>query len=243
MLRAINRPLLGSVLFVGIFGFGACAKKTPAVAEPTGELDLRGAVQQIARDLSQQVGQSAQSRTLVIDPILDRTTGQQTNASRQLQSEFEPALSASMRGLTILPFDADGAAKSPWVLTGTIAANETPGRYSISIALTDRQSGLVIAQSVQRFRQDNLDASPTPFYSDSPSLVRDRSTDGYLRTAETSAGKPADPLYIEQVPTNAVLAEALAAYNAERWEQALARYTVAASRPDGQQLRTFTASI
>ena len=34
-------------------------------------------------------------------------------------------------------------------------------------------------------------ASPTAFYGDSPSLVRDRSVEGYLRTAQTPAGKPA----------------------------------------------------
>ena len=36
-----------------------------------------------------------------------------------------------------------------------------------------------------------------------------------------------------------MLASALEAYNAEKWEEALAAYSAAASRPDGQQLRTF----
>jgi len=70
-------------------------------------------------------------------------------------------------------------------------------------------------------------------------LVRDRSVDGYLRTAETKAGTPADALYVSQIPTAALLAQALEAYNAEHWDQALTGYTAAAARPDGQQLRTF----
>ena len=237
MWRSVSQSAVWVALVLAA-GVSGCAKKSPSL-QPAGELDLQAAVGRIAQDLAQQVGQGAGARTVVIDPILDRTTGQQTNTSRQVQAEFEPALTAAIRNLTILPFDADGAAKSPWVVTGTVAPNEDPGRYSISMALTDRRTGLVVAQSVERFRQDGLDGSPTKFYSDSPSLVRDRSTDGYLRTSETSAGKPADPLYVEQIPTNAVLADALAAYNAERWEQALAAYTVAASRTDGQQLRTF----
>jgi outer membrane protein OmpA-like peptidoglycan-associated protein len=44
---------------------------------------------------------------------------------------------------------------------------------------------------------------------------------------------------VSQVPTAGLLAQALAAYNAEKWQDALDAYTAAAARPDGQQLRTF----
>ena len=69
--------------------------------------------------------------------------------------------------------------------------------------------------------------------------MQDRSSDGYTRTSETPAGRAADALYISQVETSALLADALAAYNAENWQQALAGYTAASKRTDGQQLRTF----
>jgi len=109
----------------------------------------------------------------------------------------------------------------------------------MSVALTDRQSGLVIAQAVTPFHQPYMDLAPTKFYQDSPSLVRDRSTDGYMKTAETPRGQPADPLYVQQVPTAALLADALAAYDIEKWDEALRLYSAAAQRQDGQQLRTF----
>ena len=226
-------------LAAGTYG---CTKKAPAIepaAAPAGELDLKAAVEQIATDLAQQIGPGGQSRTVVIDPLLDRATGQQTGASAQLESELAPALTGTMKGLTILRFDSDGAAKSRFVITGTLAIVTAPDQYGVSVALTDRESGLVVAQSAARFKQAGLDGSPTAFYNDSPSLVRDRSVDGYVRTSETPSGKPADPLYVEQVPTSAILADALASYNAERWDQSLAAYTAAAARPDGQQLRTF----
>ena len=60
--------------------------------------------------------------------------------------------------------------------------------------------------------------------------------DGYVKTAETPAGQPADAL-IEQVPTSALLADALDQYNASNWEAALQRQVAASKRPDGQQLR------
>jgi outer membrane protein OmpA-like peptidoglycan-associated protein len=231
-----------ALLLAGAFLHVGCNKKIPPPAPtppPAGELDLAGATQQIARDLGQQVGAAAEARTLVIDPMLDRATGQQTGVSLRVQEALGPAVTASVRGVQILEFNAEGAAKSNLVITGTVTPGASASEYTVSVALTNRQSGLVIAQSAARFREDGLDRSPTRFYNDSPALSRDRSVEGYLRTAETPAGKPADALYVQQIPTAALLAQALEAYNAERWEQALGAYSAAAARQDGQQLRTF----
>jgi outer membrane protein OmpA-like peptidoglycan-associated protein len=216
----------------------ACQPKAKRPA-PVADLDLKGAARQLSADLAQQIGAGSGARTLVIDPLLDRATGQQTGASARFQEEMAPALTAAIKGLSILPFDAEGAAKARYVLAGTVSSVTPPNGYAISASLTDRPTGLVVAQSASRFVQTGLDVTPTKFYNDSPSLVRDRSVDGYVRTSETKAGSPADALYVSQVPTAALLANALEAYNSEKWEEALKGYTAAAARPDGQQLRTF----
>lgn len=229
---------LSAIVFVAA-SLGPIACKPKTAPRPAAELDLKAAAHQLATDLAQQIGGGSASRTLVIDPLLDRATGQQTGVSARLEAEMAPALSAAIKGLTILPFDAEGAGKARFVLAATVAVATAPDRFAVSASLTDRPTGLVVAQSAARFAQAGLDASPTRFYNDSPSLVRDRSVDGYVRTSETRAGAPADALYVSQVPTAAMLAQALAAYNAEKWETALAGYTAAAARPEGQQLRTF----
>lgn len=234
---AITRAAIGLTVSGALLS--GCAS-SPARPAPAGELTLTAAVQQIAGDLAKQIGTVTDTRTLVIDPLLDRASGQQTGGSMRVESELGPALSASMKGLTILPFDADGTAKARFVVSGTIATVEaSSSRYAVSVALTDRQSGIVVAQSAGRFRETGLDDSPTTFYRDSPSLVKDRSVDGYLKTSETKAGSAADALYVEQIPTGALLANALKAYNDQKWEEALVAYTAASRRPDGQQLRTF----
>jgi outer membrane protein OmpA-like peptidoglycan-associated protein len=218
----------------------ACSKPKPAPPPaPVGDLDLKGAVQQLATDIARQIGAGAAARTLVIDPLLDRATGQQTGVSSAVEKEMGPAITGAIRGLSIMPFNGDAAKSARYVLAGTVAIVTAPDHFTVSASLTDRPTGLVVAQSAARFVQTGLDASPTRFYNDSPSLVRDRSVDGYVKTAETKAGAPADALYVSQVETSALLAEALASYNAEKWDQALAGYTAAAARPDGQQLRTF----
>lgn len=230
------RVTLPAFIIVALLLATACAKPKPAAPAPD-DVNLRSAAQFVAGDLARQLGPG--DRTLVIDPLLDRTSGQQTGVSAQVEQAIQPALSQSLRNVTILPFDADGAGKSRLVMTGTVSTVAAPDKYSVSVSLSDRQSGLVVAQSAARFTQSGLDTSPTRFYNDSPSLVRDRSVDGYVRTSETPAGTPADPLYLEQLPTSALLAEALAAYNGGQFDQALVRYNAAASRQDGQQLRTF----
>lgn len=202
--------------------------------------DLAHGVGIVVNDLAHQLGPSPEgSRTLVIDPLLDGRTGQQTRACERVQGELADALGNAVKGVKVVPFDGAGASSSRLVMTGTISVLPEPNRYQLSVALSDRQTGIVVGQSVTPFRQNGLDLSPTRFYGDSPSLVRDRSIDGYLRTAQTPAGSPADPLYMEQIPTSALLADALTAYNSGHWEDALGLYKTAVGRKDGQQLRTF----
>jgi hypothetical protein len=231
-----TRQAARSVLLVLIATAAGCAKHPVAAPAPVGDLDARGAAQQIAHDFEKQLGTAA--RTVVIDPIRDRASGQQTDVSVKVESELSPAL-AAVKGITMLPFDGPGVSKARYVVTGVAAAGEQADHYTLTVALSDRQSGLVVAQSAARFVETGLDRKPTRFFVESPVLVQDRSSDGYTRTAETPAGRAADALYISQVETSALLADALSAYNAEHWQEALVAYTAASKRTDGQQLRTF----
>jgi outer membrane protein OmpA-like peptidoglycan-associated protein len=218
----------------------ACKPAKPKTVAPVRDPDLSSGVRSVTRDLMQQLGPAPNgSRTLVIDPLLDGKTGQQTQATEQAQQRLAKALTDSAKSVKLLPFDSAGATQSRYVITGTLTAQAEKDRYRLSVALSDQRSGLVVARAVAPFRETGLDVSSTRFYNDSPSLVRDRSVEGYIRTAETDKGKPADALYMEQLPTGALLANAQAAYNAGKWSDALSSYKAAVARKDGQQLRTF----
>lgn len=237
----IRHGLLLAVVTVST-ALGACASAPPQpIPQPpapvAGDLDLPGAVYAIVDDLARQA-RTTTNRTAVVDTFVDRATGQQTDATARFEQTLAPALSASVQRLTVAPFDSAGAGRAEWVVTGTLATSES-GQYTANVAITDRTSGIVLAQSVARFRDADNGTTPTRFYGDSPTVGRDRSVDGLVTTSETPAGRAADPLYIEQLPTAAVLKEALDAYNTERWQDALTLYTAAAARPDGQQVRTF----
>ena len=238
----LNRTLCRrSYLFLSLAApLAVACQPPPAAPAPAAELNLIGAARAAADDLTNQLGPAGgPARSVVIDPFVEGKTGQQTNASARVERLLVSALGNARNALQVLPFDDKSVANSRMLISGTLNAQPDPDRYRLSIALTDRSTGIVIAQTVTAFREGGLDHSPTRFYGDSPSLVRDRSVEGYLRTTETQAGKPADALYMEQVPTAAVLAKALTSYNEEKWQEALDLYQVAVARPDGQQLRTF----
>ena len=227
-----------SVFVVIVAAALGCAKQAPTPAV----LDAKGAAQQIARDFAQQLGATATTRTVVIDPIRDRASGQQTGVSVRLESELSPAL-AAIKGMTLLPFDSTGASKARYVVTGVAAAGEVADHYMLTVALSDRESGLVVAQSAARFVEAGLDRKPTRFFVESPVLVQDRSSEGYTRTTDTPAGRAADALYISQVETSALLADALAAYNAEKWPRRWLATRLPPSARTGNSFGRSTVSI
>jgi outer membrane protein OmpA-like peptidoglycan-associated protein len=178
---------------------------------------------------------------LVIDSMLDAASGQQTAATRLLEQQVADRLRTSPQ-LQLLPFQIPRLSEAQYLLTGTMrrVAGTPPGSrdvFQINLALTDMKTGIVVARASSRARDEGLDTSPTPYYRDSPVLVKDKVVDGYIGTAETPPGRPADPVYFERVTTATIISDALVAYNGERYQDALTLYRNAAATPAGEQLR------
>ena len=220
---------------------GCAAPPPPPPPPPPVDETLGGALNGVLLDMARQLGaQAASGRTVVVDPVLDGRSGQQTAATERVTRSLGPALAVVLPKLQRLPFDEGGARQSNWLINGTLTADPArAGAYRLTLALSDRGSGIVIARGVAPVNDPQLDLAPTRFYAESPSLVRDRAIQGYLDTTEKPVGQKADGVYLEQIPTAALLAEAQEAYNSERWDRALELMSTAAGRDDGQQLRTF----
>jgi outer membrane protein OmpA-like peptidoglycan-associated protein/PBP1b-binding outer membrane lipoprotein LpoB len=180
-------------------------------------------------------------RAVVVDPMLDGSSGQQTAATRLLEQKVVDRMKNNYAVFDMLPFDTDSLAKAQYLLTGTMTRDQSSkaGVYQLNLALTDIKTGNVVAQSTARARDDGLDTSPTPYYRDSPILVRDAVVDGYIRTCETPPGKPADAAYFQRVSTATMISDATAAYDTERYSDALGKYQNALSTPAGEQIRVF----
>ena len=241
--RALLWPLIAAVCLA----LSACA------ARPTGTgaaVPFDQAVQQAVDDLMAQtqklpaflarVEARLKANRIVVDPLLDGASGQQTEVTRAAEQRLVQRMQERFSQFTVTPFSADDVEKAQYVLNGTLSRNREGAGYRLNLALTELRSGIVIAQAVSRISDEKLNTQPTAFYRDSPVKARDRAREGYIRTSETTAGNPADALYLERLSTSAVLQEAIAAYEAGQWQDALTRYEAAARRSDGQQLRVFS---
>ena len=181
-------------------------------------------------------------RSVVLDPMLDATSGQQTAATQLLEQRVIARLAAKADAVEILPFQSANLGKAQWLLTGTLTralADRPKGSLLLNLALTDLKTGLVAAQAWALTRDDGMNNTPLPYYADSPVLVKDRVIEGYVSTTATGAGKRADAYYLERIAVATVINDATALYNAERYQDALAQYRAAGGTSGGDQLRVL----
>jgi outer membrane protein OmpA-like peptidoglycan-associated protein len=186
--------------------------------------------------------------TIVIDPLIDGVTGAQTNASRAMGQRIVELIRERYPQYEVQPFSAANVAKSPLVLVGTLtgvnAERKTEGdreAYRICLALADLKTGKLVGKGLAFARMDGVDPAPTAFFRDAPAWAEDPATLGYIRTCQgTRAGDPIHPLYVDRITTGALISEAIDAYGAGRYREALGLYETALGAPAGKQLRVYS---
>jgi outer membrane protein OmpA-like peptidoglycan-associated protein len=224
----------------------ACA--APPKAVEIGELPFDQAVVQASDAIAAQA-QTAPAilaklakKSIVLDPMLDAATGQQTAATTLLETRVGERLATKGDAFEILPFTSANLARAQLLLTGTMTrvdgdAGARKKALRIQLALTDLKAGTVVAQASALARDEGLDHTPLAYYRDSPVLVKDKVIEGYVRTTATPPGQRADPLYLERIAQATVIHEATTLYNQERYVEALGKYRSALAMPAGEQIR------
>ncbi|HEX7436229.1 MAG TPA: OmpA family protein [Caldimonas sp.] len=181
-------------------------------------------------------------RGIVLDPMLDSTTGQQTAATVLLENRVTERMTTKYDQFEVLPFRAANLSRAQYLLTGTMtrAATERSKKgLQINLALTDLKSGNVVAQASAVARDEGLDSTPLAYYRDSPVLVKDKVIEGYVTTSATPPGRRADAFYMERIAAATLINEATILYNQERYQDALGQYRSALATPAGEQLRVL----
>src|SRR3981081_3752842 len=124
---------------------------------------------------------------IAVDPAIDGNTGQQTVASKALDSRLLQRASDKFAQFDVGAVNSTTLGKAQYVLAATLtpidAAKGASGTFRISLSLTDIKTGFVVAQAVARIRSEGVDTTPTAFYRDSPSWTKDRVVEGPIRTA------------------------------------------------------------
>jgi outer membrane protein OmpA-like peptidoglycan-associated protein len=217
----------------------------PILQQPIQPLD--DAVLRAANSLfsSAQVVAPPERHALVIDPLVDGLTGAQSNATLSMEQKISNLARAAYPKFDVQPFTSTTLAKKPVILIGTFttinASAQTNGvreSYRICLALADLRSGRIIAKGIARADLANVDATPLAYYADSPFVAPDRVTEGYVKSCQgTRVGDALDPGYLDNITASAEINDAIAAYNARRYQQSLDMFINVLGTKAGDQLR------
>ncbi|APW37870.1 hypothetical protein RD110_12230 [Rhodoferax koreense] len=186
-------------------------------------------------------------QAVVIDPLIDGMSGAQTAATRSMGERLAGLIQAQYPQFEVLPFSAANVARNPLVLIGTFtgvnAQRQTAGMreaYRICFALADLKTGKLVSKGLAFARPEGVDATPVATFRDAPAWTEDPATLGYIRTCQgTRAGDPINPLYAGRIVAAALVAEAIDAYDAGRWQESLDLYTSAQRSSAGDQFRVY----
>jgi len=244
--RTSSRAALAALGALVAVLLAACA--APPKAVEIGELPFEQAAAQATDAIATQaqtgpaILAKLQKKSIVLDPMLDATTGQQTAATTLLETRVSERLATKGDAFEILPFTSANLARAQLLLTGTMTrvdgdSGAKKKALRIQLALTDIKAGTVVAQASALARDEGLDHTPLAYYRDSPVLVKDKVIEGYVRTTATPPGQRADALYLERIAQATVIHEATTLYNEERYVEALGKYRSALAMPAGEQIR------
>ena len=238
----------------GLLGVLVGCAAPPQATNLSDELPFDQAVTQATDGLAAQtqklpaflakVESKVNKRSVVVDPMLDAVTGQQTAATVLLENRVSERLTTKTDQFELLPFQSANLARAQYLLTGTMTRVEGSSAnrkraLQINLALTDLKTGTVVAQASALARDEGLDHTPLAYYRDSPVLVKDKVIEGYARTSATPPGQRGDPFYLERIAAATVINEATALYNQERYVEALGQYRSALAMPTGEQIRVM----
>ncbi len=180
-------------------------------------------------------------QVVVIDPMLDTITGQQTETTALFERRVTQRIGNLYPRFQFLPFQAVNLSRAQYLLIGTMSKVPTAPidkpSVRLILALIELKTGLVVSQASALAREENLDSTPSRYYRDSPVLIRDKVAEGYAKSAATPVGQRADTYYLERIGAASVINEATSLYNAEKYQDALGTYRSALSTPQGEQLR------
>ncbi len=190
---------------------------------------------------------AGERQVVVIDPLVNGVTGEQSVATQQIQDRIVALAQEKYPQFDIQPFSAATVSKGPYVMVGTFtpvnAQGQTAGAreaYRFCLVMVDLRAGKTVAKGVARARPDGVDATPIGFFRDSPAWTNDPSVKSYIDTCQaTKVGDAISQTYLNGILTASLVSDAINAYDESRYREALDLYSTAERTPAGNQLRVF----
>ncbi len=233
---------------------GACATLPPQPAErPAGEAQtLDDAVASLTTEpLARARIDPAEKRVLVVDPVIDRISGNQTAVTRAMEPRVVRTVRQQYPHIEAIPFTLASLDRQPVVLVGCTMAVAAPGTalpptggrayaYRVWASLADLRTGKFISrEAVAWVRPEDVDMSPTPFFRDSPVWTTSGGMGPHLQACAGDLGDTVSPTYLNSIRAGAAVNDAITAYEHGRYPEALALYLQASRLPGGNQARVW----
>ncbi len=218
----------------------AAAAPPPPTPVPFDEALLKA-----ANDLLSKANLTTDKAILTVDPLIDGATGAQSVATRSMGRRIVDLVKSNYPKFQVEKFSTATIAKSPIVLIGTFTLINNAGQaggprdaFRICLALADLKSSKIVSKGVARAKPEGVDTSPTSYFSDSPVLAKDPATEAYIKSCQgTRPGDPIDQVYTDRILAAAFINDAIDAYDARKYREALELYQNAVRTPGGDQLR------
>src|SRR6187455_514997 len=222
----------------------APAAPPPLVAAPFADAVAR-AGERLLQDAQATLGSGP--RELVIDPLIDASTGQQTNSTVQMGAQLAGLITRRVPTWNVQPLTRGALASRPLLLIGTLTAintknvkDENADAFRVCLVLIDLRTGKLVAKRVDRATLTTVDAEPLPLYRESPTWALDATALAYIKSCQgSSPGDPIAPGYLQRLPAQAVINEAMIAYADNKPADAYRLYQEARAVADPQDLRVL----
>ena len=214
------------------------------VAAPFADAVAR-AGERLLQDAQASLGSGA--RELVIDPLIDASTGQQTNGTVQMGAQLAGLITRRVPAWNVQPLTRAALAAKPLLLIGTLTAintksakDENADAFRICLVLIDLRSGKLVAKRVDRATLASVDAEPIALFREAPTWALDATAEAYIKSCQgSSPGDPIAPLYLQRLPAAALINEATLAFTDNKSAEAYRLYREARALAEPDDLRVL----
>ncbi len=192
----------------------------------------------------------SEQRILVVDPPVDQSTVRHSTITRDVERRVLNTVSQRYPNIHPSAMGEAALLRQPIVLLScmspvTAAGDKTPYRqgpapaYRVWASLSDTRTGKIVSSETAWVRSEDVDVTPTKFFRDSPVWSLDHSMRAYLKVCGGKPGETMDQAYLTGMDASAVADRGTSAYEAGRYEDALADYTAASTMPEGDRMRVW----
>ncbi len=187
------------------------------------------------------------SQAVLVDPFLDAASGMETAATRSMVLRVADLIGKRRPDLPLSAMNTETFQRLAWVLIGTLTPINTQGSasglkdaYRLCLGLVDLRSAKLLGRGLVALRAQGVDATPLPFYQDSPAWLREPMTESLIQSCEgTAVGGVVAAVYLQGVEGSMLVAQGITTYQAGRYDEAVDYFRNALKIPQGEQLRAL----